>query len=100
MLTVLKQTDGGNGRGVRGGVVINGIRCDPTMATHVYTSVAGDNCFTGDGFRRFDEELYRNPDGYWFLVRPLAPDEAQGWLEDERHDSVLARQLFPGDEAD
>jgi hypothetical protein len=31
-------------------------------------------------------------------VRPLAPDEAQEWLEDERHDHVLARQLFPEEE--
>jgi hypothetical protein len=63
-----------------------------------HTSVAGDNCFTGDGFRRFDEELYRNADGYWFLVRPLAPDEAREWLWDGRHDQILARRLFPDDE--
>jgi hypothetical protein len=98
MVTELKHTEGENGRGTRGGVVINGIRCDPTAATHVYTSPAGDDCFTGDGSRRFDEELYRNPDGYWFLVRPLAPDEAREWLWDERHDSVLAQELFPDDE--
>ena len=97
MLMVLTQTEGANGGGARGGVVIDWIRCDPATAEFVYTSVAGDNCFTGDGFRRFDEELYRNPDGYWFLVRPLAPDEAQEWMEDGRHDHVLARQLFPGD---
>ena len=78
--------------------VINGIRCDPATAECIYTSPAGDDCYIGDGFRRFDEVLYRNPDGYWFLVRPLAPDEAQEWVEDPRHDSVLAKQLFPGDD--
>jgi hypothetical protein len=76
---------------------INGIRIDPGPAERVYTSVAGDNCFTGEGFRRFDEVLYRNPDGYWFLVRPLAPDEAREWLQDDRHDPILAQQLFPDD---
>ena len=95
---MLKQPEGENGRGAKGGVIINGIRCDPTAATRVYTSPAGDNCFAIDGFRRFDEELYRTPDGYWFLMRPLAPDEAQQWLEDERHDGVLARELFPDDD--
>jgi hypothetical protein len=98
MLTALEQTEGENGRGARGGVVINGIRCDPATAEHIYTSVADDNCFTGHRFRRFDEELYRNHDGFWFLVRPLAPDEAEEWLWDERHDTVLARRLFPDDE--
>jgi hypothetical protein len=78
--------------------VINGIRIDPTTAEHIYTSVAGDNSFTGDGFRRFDEVLYKNADGFWFLVRPLAPDEAREWLWDGRHDQVLARRLFPGDD--
>jgi hypothetical protein len=87
-----------DGRGRAKGAVINGIACDPATATRIYTSTAGDNCFAIDGFRRFDEELYQNHDGYWFLVRPLAPDEAQEWLEDERHDHVLARQLFPAED--
>jgi hypothetical protein len=42
--------------------------------------------------------LFRNREGFWFLVRPLAPDEAREWLWDGRHDEVLARQLFPDDE--
>jgi hypothetical protein len=78
--------------------VINGINCDPATAESVYVAVAGDHCFTGTGFRRFDEVLYRNGDGFWFLVRPLAPDEAEEWLWDPRHDEVLARRLFPDDE--
>jgi len=77
--------------------VINGIDCNPAAATRIYVSVAGDNCFTGDGFRRIDEVLYWNDDGFWFLVRPLAPDEAREWLWDGRHDQVLARRLFPND---
>jgi hypothetical protein len=77
---------------------INGIRCDPATAEHIYTSPAGDNYFIRDGFRRFDEVLYQTPDGYWFLVRPLAPDEAEAWLKFEVHDDVLAQQLFPDDE--
>jgi hypothetical protein len=79
-------------------VTINGIRCDPTTAEHIYTSVAGHDCYVGEGFRRFDEVLYRNRDGFWFLMRPLAPDEAREWLWDGHHDEVLARQLFPDDE--
>ena len=74
--------------------VINGIDVDTTTAERVYTAIAGANCFTGDGFHRFDTELYRNTAGHFFLVRPLAPDEAAARLEDERHDDV-ARQLFP-----
>lgn len=74
---------------------INDINCNPRDAEHLYISPAGSNCFTHDGFRRFDESLYRNADGYFFLVRPLAPDEAREWLEDDGHDNILARQLFP-----
>jgi hypothetical protein len=77
--------------------VIDGIRCDPAPADRVYTSPAGTDCYTGDGTRRFDEVLYQNTDGYWFLVRPLAPDEARDWLGDWRHDSIHADQLFPND---
>jgi hypothetical protein len=29
----------------------------------------------GHGWR-FDEELWRTPEGYWFVIQPLAPDEA------------------------
>jgi hypothetical protein len=76
---------------------INGIDCNPATAEHIYTSVAGNDCYTAD-FHRFDEVLYRNAAGYWFLVRPLAPDEAREWLWDGRHDQVLARRLFPDDE--
>lgn len=75
--------------------VINDINCDPNQAEHIYISPAGHNCHTHDGFRRFDESLYRNNDGFYFLLRPLAPDEAREWLEDDRHDSILARQIFP-----
>ena len=42
-------------RAIGTGVVINGIRCDLTTATWIYTSPAGNDYFTGDGFRRFDD---------------------------------------------
>jgi len=93
---LLEIIEGDLARRRAGAAVINNIDCNPTTAARIYTSVAGGNCFPDDGFRRFDEVLYRNPDGYWFLVRPLAPDEAQEWMEYGRHDSVLARRLFPG----
>jgi hypothetical protein len=75
--------------------IIDDIRCDPRVSECLYISPAGHDCHTHDGFRRFDEALFRNSDGFYFLVRPLAPDEAREWLEDDRHDSILARQLFP-----
>ncbi len=99
MIRLLGQTEETDGDGTRRGITINGIRCDPATAELTYTSIAGEDCYVPDErFRRFDEALYRNADGYWFLVRPLAPDEAQKWLEDERHDDILARELFPVEE--
>lgn len=74
---------------------INEISCNPEQAEWIYASPAGSDCFTHDGFRRFDEVLFRGPDGFFFLVRPLAPDEAKQWLENWRHDHLLARRLFP-----
>jgi hypothetical protein len=96
MLTPLKQTDGANGRGARGGDVINGIRCDPALAEHICGHPGGDaNFYPMDNFRRFDEHLYRTPQGYFF-VRPLDPEEAESWII-AHGDEPLARQLFPDD---
>lgn len=101
-LTLLRALLTGDGRTVRrerAKAVINDVRCDPATAELVYISPAGHNCYTPeDGFRRFDEVLYRNDGGHYFLVRPLAPDEARDWLEDGRHDRVLARQHFPDED--
>lgn len=74
---------------------INDIPCNPDQAEWIYASPAGELCFVPDGFRRFDEVLFRGPNGFYFLVRPLAPDEAREWLENGRHDHLLARELFP-----
>jgi hypothetical protein len=78
---------------------INDIRCDPATAERIYTSPAGHHCVTHNGFRRFDEVLDRNAEGFYFLVRPMAPDEARAWMSDPRHDTVLASRLFPADDA-
>jgi hypothetical protein len=77
---------------------INGIACDLATAERVYTGVGGGGNFEGSGFNRFDEVLYRNAEGFFFLVRPLDPDEAREWLRHPSHDDILARQLFPDDE--
>ena len=50
-----------------------------------------------DNFRRFDEHLYRTPVGFFFVVRPLDPEEAEAWII-EHDDEPLARQLFLDDE--
>jgi hypothetical protein len=46
-------------------VKINGIACDPTAATRVYTSIAGDHCFVAES-RRFDDPI---------LAQQLFPDD-------------------------
>jgi len=45
MLTALKQTEEANGRGAKGGDVINGIRCDPATAEHISGHPGGDANF-------------------------------------------------------
>jgi hypothetical protein len=35
-------------------------------------------------WQTLDEDLYRAPEGHWFTVRALTPDDARQWLE--RHD--------------
>ena len=50
-------------------------------------------------FRRFDEELYRTRQGYFFIVQPLDPGEAEGWII-AHGDEPLARQLFPFEDGD
>ena len=97
-VTMLKQIEEADGDGARRAIVINDIRFDPATAEHVITHPGGDCKFEPmDNCRRFDEELYRTPEGYWFVVRPLAPDEAEGWII-AHGDEPLARQLFPEDE--
>lgn len=73
--------------------VINGVRCDPTTAEQVLTRNGGGPVMYAHELHRFDEVLYRNDAGYWFIVRPLDPEEAQEWIEGV--DQVCAQQLFP-----
>ena len=78
-------------------VIINGIRIDPATAEHISGHPGGDANFEPmDNFRRFDEQLYRTPQGYFFIVRPLDPEEAEAWII-AHGDEPLARQLFPDD---
>jgi hypothetical protein len=41
--------------------------------------------------------LYKTPAGYWFIVRPLAPDEVRAWMV-AHDDEVLLRRTFPNNE--
>ena len=75
-------------------ITINDIRFDPATAKWVCTHPGGDHTFDPEDFRRFDEDLYQTPEGYWFIVRPLAPDEAKDWLK-AHGDDVLLGQVFP-----
>ena len=50
-------------------------------------------------FRRFDEDLYRTRQRNSYMVRPLDPEEAEGWII-AHGDEPLARQLFPAEDAD
>jgi hypothetical protein len=96
MLTVIKQTEEADG-GAKRAIRVNGIRIDLATAEHVSTHPGGDCNFEPEECRRFDEELYKTPEGYYFIVRPLAPDEAEAWII-AHGDEPLARQLFPEDE--
>ena len=78
-------------------IKINGIRIDLTTAKRVCTHPGGDGNFSPmDNFRRFDEELFKAAEGYFFIARPLDPEEAEAWII-AHGDEVLARQLFPDD---
>jgi hypothetical protein len=80
-------------------ITIDGIRIDPATATHISPHPGGDANFVPmDNFRRFDEALYRTPQGYHFIVRPLDP-EAEAWII-AHGDEPLARLLFPDEQAD
>ena len=81
------------------GIVINGIRFDPATAEYVTGHPGGDCHFTPEGCRRFDEHLYKTLEGYWFSLRPLAPDEAKDWMV-AHDDQVLLRRTFPDEDAD
>jgi hypothetical protein len=79
-------------------ITINGIRIDPATAEHISGHPGGDaNFYPMDNFRRFDEHLYRTPQGFFFVVRPLDPEEAEAWII-AHDDEPLARRLFPDDE--
>ena len=80
-------------------ITINGIRLDPATAEHVAGHPGGDFRFAPEDYRRFDEDLYKTPEGYFFIVRPLAPDEARAWLE-AHDDEALLHQMFPADDGD
>jgi hypothetical protein len=79
-------------------ITINGIPIDLTTAEHVSTHPGGDALFEpSENFRRFDEVLYRSPQGYFFVVRPLNPEEAETWII-AHGDEPVPRQLFPDDD--
>src|SRR5215217_6608959 len=98
MLTTLKQPEGSDSKGRRRAITINGVRIDPGTAKHISTHPGGDGNFElNDNFRRFDEELYRTPQGYFFIVRPLDPEEAEARII-AHGDELLAREIFAGDD--
>lgn len=68
---------------------INGVLCDTTTAEIVFGRPGG----CGNPWTRFDEMLYRSPDGWFFIVRPFDPDEAKEWMG--REDKALVEQYFP-----
>ena len=78
------------------GIHINDIAIDLATAEHVCTHPGSDYHFDPEQLRRFDEVLFRTPEGYWFIVRPLGPDETRSWLE-AHDDEALLHQTFPVD---
>jgi hypothetical protein len=81
-------------------IKINGFPIDLTTAKQVCVHPGGDaNFYPMDNFRRFDEELYRTPQGCFFVVRPLDPEEAEAWII-AHGDEPLAKQIFPAEDAD
>jgi hypothetical protein len=97
MLTVLKQTEEAGGDRTGRAIVINDIRFDPATAAHIARHPGGNHTFDPQDLRRFDEDLYQTPEAYWFVVRPLAPDEVRAWLE-AHDDAALLRQTFPDED--
>jgi hypothetical protein len=75
--------------------VINGIRCDPTTAERVLEAPGRASNMSGWDREphRFDEALFHNPDGYWFVVRPLDPEEAREWVGSVEG-AAVAEQFF------
>jgi hypothetical protein len=71
---------------------LNGFRCDPATAEHVITDPGGDDRF--GMYHALEGTLYRAPEGHWFVVRALTPDEAREWLEPQG-DEVMLRRRFP-----
>jgi hypothetical protein len=75
-------------------ITINGTRFDPATAKHIAGHPVGDGYFEPDDCRRFEEHLYKTPEGYWFILRLLAPDEARAWMV-AHDDEVSLRRTFP-----
>jgi hypothetical protein len=80
-------------------ITINDIRFDPATAEYVTAHPGGDCHFDPGPERRFDEHLFKTPEGYWFILRPLAPDGVQAWME-VHGDTVLLRRTFPDKDVD
>jgi hypothetical protein len=55
-------------------ITINDIHFDPATAGYVAGHPGGDGHLEPEDYRRFDEYLYKTPEGYWFILRGLAPD--------------------------
>lgn len=77
---------------VRTGAILNGFVCDPATAEHVITDSGGDDRM--GMFHALEGTLYQAPEGHWFVVRALTPDEAREWLECQG-DKVLLRHRLP-----
>ena len=71
-------------------IVINDIRFDPATAEYVAGHPEGDCNFAPEDCRRFDEHLHKTPQGYWFILRPLAPDEVRAWMVAHDDEGIAA----------
>lgn len=80
----------------RMGAFLNGFHCDPCTAEEVATHPGGDDRLSHE-FRSLDESLYLAPEGHWFAVRALTPDEAFDWLQ-THGDAVALRKRFPAND--
>lgn len=85
--------------GAKHSITINDIHFDPATAEYVSGHPGGDYHFDPGPERRFDEHLYKTPEGYWFILRPLAPDEVRAWMK-AHDDNVLLKRTFPDEDAD
>ena len=97
VLLALIEADLWRRRNRRSAITINGIRLDPATAERVAGHPGSDLYFDPVQERRFDEHLYKMPEGLFFIMRPLAPDEAQEWLV-AHDDTVLLSRMFPAED--